>query len=133
MIAATKRTVATQPQKLRRFVFISGSVTVLRLRSFTVIWMHKFLPQSSWQRTGPKCDKNHAKSCYASQRPVSNGQMVASTHRSSRRYHMKNSLKAMMLSAAVTGLLSGSTTPLNASVSHNGTQVGQLAFGSASF
>jgi len=46
---------------------------------------------------------------------------------------MKNSLKAMMLSAAVTGLLSGSTTPLNASVSHNGTQVGQLAFGSASF
>jgi hypothetical protein len=38
---------------------------------------------------------------------------------------MKNSLKAMMLSAAVTGLLSGSTTPLNASVSHHGAQLGQ--------
>ena len=45
---------------------------------------------------------------------------------------MKNSLKAMMLSAAVTGLLSGSTTPLNASTSHNGAQIGQLASVSAS-
>ncbi len=46
---------------------------------------------------------------------------------------MKNSMKAMMLSAAVTGLLSGSTTPLNASVSHSGSQFGQLAYPSASF
>src|SRR5215472_16381764 len=46
---------------------------------------------------------------------------------------MKNSLKAMMLSAAVTGLLSGSTPPLHASPSHNGAQLGQLAFASASF
>jgi hypothetical protein len=44
---------------------------------------------------------------------------------------MKNSVKAMMLSAAVTGLLSGSTTPLHASTSHNGAQFGQLAFSSA--
>ena len=33
---------------------------------------------------------------------------------------MKNSFKAMMLSAAVTGLLSGSATPVNASSLHNG-------------
>ena len=46
---------------------------------------------------------------------------------------MKNSLKAMMLSAAVTGLLSGSTTPLHASTTHNDAQFGQLAVGSASF
>jgi hypothetical protein len=47
---------------------------------------------------------------------------------------MKNSLKAMMLSAAVSGLLTGSTTPLHASPSHNGgAQLGQLAFASASF
>lgn len=46
---------------------------------------------------------------------------------------MKTSLKAMMLSAAVTGLLSGSTTPLHASPSHNGTQLGKLAFASSSF
>lgn len=45
---------------------------------------------------------------------------------------MKNSFKAMMLSAAVTGLLSGSTTPLHASSSHNGTQLGQAAFASSS-
>lgn len=37
---------------------------------------------------------------------------------------MKNSFKAMMLSAAVTGLLSGSATPLHASSNHNGTQLG---------
>ena len=37
---------------------------------------------------------------------------------------MKNSFKAMMLSAAVTGLLSGSATPLHASSSHNGAQLG---------
>jgi hypothetical protein len=40
---------------------------------------------------------------------------------------MKTSLKAMMLGAAVTGLLSGSTTPLHASTSHDGAQFGQLA------
>ena len=45
---------------------------------------------------------------------------------------MKNSLKAMMLSAAVTGLLSGSTTPLNASVSsHHNAQLGAAALSSA--
>jgi hypothetical protein len=45
---------------------------------------------------------------------------------------MKNSLKAMMLSAAVTGLLSGSTTPLNASVSsHQNAQLGAAAISSA--
>jgi hypothetical protein len=37
---------------------------------------------------------------------------------------MKTSLKAMMMSAAVTGLLSGSTTPLHASI--NGHQNAQL-------
>ncbi len=46
---------------------------------------------------------------------------------------MKTSMKAMMLSAAVTGLLSGSATPIHASTSHNGAQFGQLAFSSASF
>ena len=47
---------------------------------------------------------------------------------------MKTSLKAMMLGAAVSGLLTGSTTPLHASPSHNsGAQLGQLAFASASF
>jgi hypothetical protein len=45
---------------------------------------------------------------------------------------MKNSLKAMMLGAAVTGLLSGSSTPLHASSIHNGAQFGQLASVSAS-
>src|SRR5215831_11254749 len=46
---------------------------------------------------------------------------------------MKNSLKAMMLSAAVTGLLSGSTTPLHASInSHNNAQLGVAALSSAS-
>ena len=45
---------------------------------------------------------------------------------------MKNSFKAMMLSAAVTGLLSGSTTPLHASSSHNGAQLGQAALTSSS-
>lgn len=44
---------------------------------------------------------------------------------------MKTSLKAMMMSAAVTGLLSGSATPIHASV-HNGSQLGQLASASAS-
>jgi hypothetical protein len=50
-----------------------------------------------------------------------------------RRSRMKTSMKAMMLSAAVTGLLSGSTTPLHASTSHNGAQFGQLASSSALF
>ncbi len=45
---------------------------------------------------------------------------------------MKNSFKAMMLSAAVTGLLSGSTTPLHASSSHDGAQLGQAALASSS-
>jgi hypothetical protein len=46
---------------------------------------------------------------------------------------MKNSFKAMMLSAAVTGLLSGSTTPLHASSSHDGAaQLGQAAVASSS-
>jgi hypothetical protein len=45
---------------------------------------------------------------------------------------MKNSFKAMMLSAAVTGLLSGSTTPLHASSSHNDAQFGQAALASSS-
>jgi hypothetical protein len=45
---------------------------------------------------------------------------------------MKNSLKATMLSAAITGLLSGSATPLHASPMHNGAQFGQLASPSAS-
>ncbi|RZU42957.1 hypothetical protein [Edaphobacter modestus] len=45
---------------------------------------------------------------------------------------MKNSFKAMMLSAAVTGLLSGSTTPLHASSSHDGAQLGQAALVSSS-
>ncbi|MBS1822484.1 MAG: hypothetical protein JST61_11015 [Acidobacteria bacterium] len=45
---------------------------------------------------------------------------------------MKTSLKAMMMSAAVTGLLSGSATPMHASV-HNGAQFGQLASASAAF
>ena len=45
---------------------------------------------------------------------------------------MKNSFKAMMLSAAVTGLLSGSATPINASVtSHNQAQLGSAALSSA--
>ncbi len=46
---------------------------------------------------------------------------------------MKNSFKAMMLSAAVTGLLSGSAaTPMHASSLHNGAQLGQAALASAS-
>ncbi|WP_035351073.1 hypothetical protein [Edaphobacter aggregans] len=46
---------------------------------------------------------------------------------------MKNSFKAMMLSAAVTGLLSGSATPLNASINnHDGAQFGAAALSSAS-
>jgi len=45
---------------------------------------------------------------------------------------MKTSLKAMMMSAAVTGLLSGSATPIHASV-HNGAQLGQLSNASAMF
>jgi hypothetical protein len=45
---------------------------------------------------------------------------------------MKNSFKAMMLSAAVTGLLSGSATPLNASInSHNGAQLGAASISAA--
>jgi hypothetical protein len=46
---------------------------------------------------------------------------------------MKNSFKAVMLSAAVSGLLSGSTTPLHASPNHSGAQFGKLAFASTSF
>jgi len=45
---------------------------------------------------------------------------------------MKNSFKAMMLSAAVTGLLSGSTTPMHASSLHNGAQLGQAALSASS-
>ncbi|QNI36107.1 hypothetical protein [Edaphobacter albus] len=45
---------------------------------------------------------------------------------------MKNSFKAMMLSAAVTGLLSGSATPIHASSLHNGAQLGQAALASSS-
>ncbi len=45
---------------------------------------------------------------------------------------MKTSLKAMMMSAAVTGLLSGSATPIHASV-NNGAQLGQLSSASAMF
>ncbi|MDE1177642.1 MAG: hypothetical protein PW789_13710 [Edaphobacter sp.] len=45
---------------------------------------------------------------------------------------MKNSLKAMMMSAAVTGLLSGSATPIHASTLQ-GTQLGQLSSASATF
>jgi hypothetical protein len=45
---------------------------------------------------------------------------------------MKTSLKAMMMSAAVSGLLSGSATTLNASVAHHGAQqLGQPAFSSS--
>src|SRR5215469_16399642 len=44
---------------------------------------------------------------------------------------MKNSFKAMMLSAAVTGLLSGSATPLHASSNHNGTQLGAASSSTA--
>ena len=46
---------------------------------------------------------------------------------------MKTSMKAMMLSAAVTGLLSGSATPIHASTTHNGAQFGQIAFSSTTF
>jgi len=45
---------------------------------------------------------------------------------------MKNSFKAMMLSAAVTGLLSGSTAPMHASSLHNGAQLGQASLSSSS-
>ena len=46
---------------------------------------------------------------------------------------MKTSFKAMMLSAAVTGLLSGSAAPIHAaSISHNGAQLGQAALASSS-
>jgi hypothetical protein len=44
---------------------------------------------------------------------------------------MKNSFKAMMLGAAVTGLLSGSATPVHASVTRNGAQVGQAMLGAS--
>lgn len=41
---------------------------------------------------------------------------------------MKNSFKAMMLSAAVTGLMSGSAAPIHAaSLSHTSAQLGQAA------
>lgn len=46
---------------------------------------------------------------------------------------MKNSFKAMMLSAAVSGLLSGSTTSLHAASLHHGAQqLGQAALSSSS-
>jgi len=44
---------------------------------------------------------------------------------------MKNSFKAMMLGAAVTGLLSGSTTPIHASSMHSDAQLGQAALSSS--
>ncbi len=42
------------------------------------------------------------------------------------------SIKAMMMSAAVTGMLSGATAPIHAST-HQATQFGQLSNGSAAF
>ena len=45
---------------------------------------------------------------------------------------MKTSLKAMMMSAAVTGLLSGSATPIHAAT-HDGAQFGKLSSPTASF
>jgi hypothetical protein len=45
---------------------------------------------------------------------------------------MRNSFKAMMLSAAVTGLLSGSAAPLNASVNdHSGAKLGAASLSSS--
>jgi hypothetical protein len=44
---------------------------------------------------------------------------------------MKNSIKAMMMSAAVTGLLSGSATPVHASVQN--AQFGKLSTSTVSF
>ncbi len=45
---------------------------------------------------------------------------------------MKNSFKAMMLSAAVSGMLSGSTPSLHAASLHNGAQqLGQAALSSS--
>jgi hypothetical protein len=46
---------------------------------------------------------------------------------------MKHSIKAMMMSAAVTGLLSGSATPIHASTHQGGIQFGQLASASSAF
>jgi hypothetical protein len=57
--------------------------------------------------------------------------MGAAAHLTKEGDLMKNSLKAMMLGAAVTGMLSGSAAPVQASSLHNGAQLGKAALSSS--